>query len=171
VERLAAVDTLTGLMNRRSFLVAAEKEFARARRYRRPCAVLMLDLDDFKQVNDLHGHPVGDEVLKRCAAAWMASAREQDLIGRLGGEEFCALLPETAEHRVTRMAERLRAATAQLSFAGREPFTVTVSIGTASLLDNDESLAQVIERADSALYRAKQLGRNRVEGAARETGS
>jgi diguanylate cyclase (GGDEF)-like protein len=164
MQRLATSDSLTGVMNRRAFTDAADREFTRARRYSRPCAVLMLDLDHFKRVNDTHGHAAGDAVLRECAAAWGALLRDQDLLGRLGGEEFCALLPETGSERGIKAAGRMRAAIESLQFRGENgPFTVTVSVGLTEVLPGDDQFDQVLERADRALYIAKQNGRNRVE--------
>ncbi len=164
LQQLEATDSLTGVTSRRAFLERAEREFARARRYDRPAAVLVLDLDHFKDVNDTHGHEVGDEVLRRCAAAWNDVLREQDLFGRIGGEEFCAVLPETVLGAALQAAERLRLAVAQLKFAGANGvFGVTVSIGVALVSPGDERLVQTQARADRALYQAKELGRDRVE--------
>ena len=165
MQRLATSDSLTGVASRRAFLAAAEREFARARRYRRPCTLLMLDLDHFKRINDGHGHAAGDAVLRDCAAAWSALLRDQDVLGRLGGEEFCAVLPETPLENGRLAAERMRLAVAGLAFNGRDGrFSVTVSIGFTEVSQADLDLAAVIERADAALYRAKKAGRNRVEG-------
>jgi diguanylate cyclase (GGDEF)-like protein len=164
MQRLAISDSLTGVMSRRGFLESAEREFTRARRYQRPCAVLMLDLDHFKRINDTYGHATGDSVLRECAAAWTRLLRDQDVLGRVGGEEFCAVLPETNSLQARQAAERMRVAVANLKFQGDDgPFAVTVSIGSTDVLAGDERLEQVMERADRALYLAKQGGRNRVE--------
>jgi diguanylate cyclase (GGDEF)-like protein len=164
MQRLATSDSLTGVMSRRAFLESAEREFTRAQRYQRPCSVLMLDLDHFKDVNDTHGHAVGDTVLRECAEAWVELLRDQDVLGRLGGEEFCAVLPETASEKARQAAERMRGAISLLEFKGKDgPFRVTVSVGLTDVMQGDEHIAQVIERADRALYLAKQAGRNRVE--------
>jgi diguanylate cyclase (GGDEF)-like protein len=164
LHRLATTDSLTGVSNRRTFLENAQREFSRAARFARPLAVLMLDIDHFKQVNDVSGHAAGDVVLRDCARAWQASLREQDLIGRTGGEEFCAVLPETTLEEAVQIAERLRAATSVLRFPGKEgDFSVTVSIGATCVGASDEQFSQAVGRADRALYLAKQHGRNRVE--------
>jgi diguanylate cyclase (GGDEF)-like protein len=164
LERLASVDGLTGVLNRRAFQEEGEREFARARRYDRPCAVLMLDIDHFKAVNDVHGHAAGDRVLRECAGAWKAALRSQDLLGRTGGEEFCVLLPETPREKAREAAERLREATAALSFVESDrAFRLTVSIGATAIARVDEHLSAAIERADRALYLAKEKGRDRVE--------
>jgi diguanylate cyclase (GGDEF)-like protein len=128
--------------------------------------VLILDIDHFKQINDTHGHAAGDAVLRECARAWQGTLREQDVLGRIGGEEFCAFLPETTREGALHSAERLREATSRLKFPGRGgefSFSVTVSVGVAALGTSDEQLAQLIDRADGALYVAKQRGRDRVE--------
>lgn len=164
LQRREATDSLTGVMSRRAFLDAAQREFARARRYGRPAAVLIFDLDHFKRVNDSHGHAVGDTVLRECAAAWKTVLREQDLLGRIGGEEFCAVLPETPQSSALQAAERLRRIVLPLEFQGRDKvFSVSVSVGMTMLARGDEELAQSMERADRAMYLAKERGRNRVE--------
>ena len=164
LQRLATIDSLTGMLTRRAFLEMAQREFSRARRYERPTVVLALDLDRFKQVNDTHGHAVGDTVLRECCAAWFTVLRQQDYVGRVGGEEFCAILPETDIASATHVAERLRQTTARLRFAGvAGEFSVTVSIGLSIISRTDEQLAAVMERADRALYTAKHSGRNRLQ--------
>jgi len=161
--RLEATDSLTGVMSRRAFLERGGAEFSRARRYGRPLSVLALDIDHFKRVNDGHGHAAGDEVLAGCAAAWGRTLRGQDLLGRIGGEEFCAVLPETPAAAALVAAEKLRRAALGLSFAKAEGLTVTVSVGVAEIALQDRDLAAMMERADRALYLAKERGRNRVE--------
>ena len=161
---LEATDSMTGVMSRRAFLELAQRESSRALRYRRPTAVLLLDIDHFKRVNDLHGHAVGDAVLRDCAKAWKVELREQDLLGRVGGEEFCAVLPEAPLESAKQAAERLRKAVANLKFNGKsEQFSVTVSIGLTMVLEKDADFAQSMERADRALYLAKERGRDRLE--------
>jgi diguanylate cyclase (GGDEF)-like protein len=163
LQRIEATDSLTGVMSRRAFLENAQREFSRARRYQRPAAVLVLDLDHFKEVNDRHGHGAGDNVLRECAAAWLAALRDQDVLGRLGGEEFCGILPETSLEAGMQVAERLRKAVSDLEFKGSSgTFSVTVSIGLAMVSPGDTDLMQVIECADRALYLAKERGRDRV---------
>jgi diguanylate cyclase (GGDEF)-like protein len=164
LQRLEATDSLTGVMSRRAFLDLAQREFSRARRYDRPAAVLIFDLDHFKRVNDNHGHAAGDMVLRECAAAWKAVLREQDLIGRIGGEEFCAVLPETPLPSALHAAERLRSAVKHLDFSGESnSLKVTVSVGLAMVSKGDDDLGETMERADRALYLAKEAGRDRVE--------
>lgn len=164
LRHLATVDSLTGVLSRRAFLDAVQREFNRSSRYGRPAAVLALDLDHFKQVNDTHGHAIGDRVLRECADAWKSVLRDQDILGRTGGEEFFAVLPETPPASARQVAERLRQAVADLRFPGVDgEFSVTVSIGQSGIAPADERLEQAMERADRALYLAKERGRNRVE--------
>ena len=164
LERAASIDSLTGIMTRRSFLEVGNREFSRAHRYERPTVMLALDIDHFKSVNDTYGHAKGDAVLRECCAAWLTVLREQDFLGRLGGEEFSVILPETGIEGAWRVADRLRQVTAKLRFADEYcAFGVTVSIGMATITAADRQLAHVMERADKALYLAKKQGRNRVE--------
>ncbi|HEY4065650.1 MAG TPA: sensor domain-containing diguanylate cyclase [Burkholderiaceae bacterium] len=159
LRRLAATDELTGAMNRRAFMDGAKREFDRARRYDRPTAVLALDIDHFKLVNDDYGHASGDLVLRGCVARWQAALRDQDFLGRIGGEEFCIVLPETSDTHAALIAERLRALTGDAPMLdGR--CLVTVSVGWTVIEPADKSWADVMERADRALYAAKAAGRN-----------
>jgi diguanylate cyclase (GGDEF)-like protein/PAS domain S-box-containing protein len=162
--RRAQTDVLTGLNNRRHFYDLAEQELARARRYGKPLALLMLDVDRFKQVNDSYGHHAGDAVLKKLSEVCIAAMREIDVIGRYGGEEFVVLLPETDSHRALEAAERLRHALAEVDvpLAGGDMLRFTVSIGVANLEATDADLDSVLRRADKGLYEAKNSGRNRV---------
>lgn len=164
LNKLATVDALTGLFNRRAFLELAAREIARVRRLKSPYAVLMLDLDLFKHVNDDYGHQAGDQVLADFAAAAMHCVRTEDLVGRYGGEEFCILLPGAAMQQATAIAERLRKAVSQRPL-GNLPRVTTVSIGVAVCSGAFVvSLDAAIRRADEALYRAKHEGRDRVVG-------
>ncbi len=165
LRRRATTDMLTGISNRGHFIEQAEREFSRARRYDRPMAVMLLDVDHFKQVNDRYGHRVGDEALKAIAYHLMATVRLSDIAGRHGGEEFAALLPETDEEGALNVAERLRRRIAESPVTPEEGLVITlsVSIGVATLLPDDPDLDAIIARADIALYAAKNHGRNRVE--------
>jgi two-component system, cell cycle response regulator len=154
-------DPLTRLYNRRFLFSQLEALASGARRHGRPLAVAMVDLDGFKAVNDTHGHEAGDEVLIAAAEALQRALRAEDVLGRLGGEEFLALLPDTDADAAARTSERLRAAVA----AAGGPVAVTASVGWAVLEDAEEPDA-VVRRADSALYAAKAAGRNRVRGPA-----
>ncbi len=164
--RLATTDSLTGIANRRHFIERGRQELERATRYRLPLAVLLLDIDHFKQVNDNFGHPAGDKLLQLVAYACQSSARHIDLAGRLGGEEFALLMPETGAIAAHLAAERLRRAIAGIAPAQSGVLLpVTASFGVASLNAHDTSLDTLLARADAALYRAKNGGRNRVEAA------
>ncbi|MBU3909033.1 MAG: diguanylate cyclase [Gammaproteobacteria bacterium] len=161
---LATTDTLTGLANRRHFLAQVEQEADRIRRFGNLAALLMLDLDHFKSVNDQHGHAAGDAVLKAFAQTVQASLRKTDRAGRMGGEEFAILLPETTPEAARNFAERLRQTVAALpiDFENRS-LSVTVSIGVTSLSPADIAPEDALRRADQAMYQAKESGRNRVE--------
>lgn len=167
VQRLAVTDELTGSSNRRSFYELAEREFRRAKRYRRPVSAIMLDIDNFKRVNDTHGHLVGDAVLRELARRCHDTVREVDIFGRYGGEEFAVILPDTeldeAKHT---LAERLRLAVSDRPFdTPGGPIDVTVSLGVAEVSADIPNLAALLDRADTALYAAKRAGKNRVESA------
>lgn len=165
MQDLAMVDELTGLKNRRAFFDDAEPTVAAARRRKQPIAVALLDLDFFKDVNDTYGHAVGDIVLKEVARRITATLREEQIVGRLGGEEFVALLPDTTPAQALVAIERVRKAigATQIPLPGGGPaITVTISGGIAPVLE-DEGLESVIDLADKAMYRAKGLGRDRVE--------
>ena len=164
LNRLATVDGLTGIANRRHFFAQAELEFARQARYGKRLTALMLDIDHFKAINDTHGHAVGDEVLTRVAQICAHSLRKIDQLGRYGGEEFVFLLPETDGEEARAAAERLRQMIAESPLpAGEGQVQITVSIGIATLDPGDDRLDALLKRADLALLRAKQGGRNRVE--------
>jgi diguanylate cyclase (GGDEF)-like protein/PAS domain S-box-containing protein len=163
LRRLATTDPLTGAFNRRHFMETANDEFRRGERYDRPLAVLMLDIDYFKRVNDTYGHAVGDAVLKQVTSVCQETLREADVFGRLGGEEFAALLPETSVGAACEAAERVRARLGGAAVPTEEgDVAITVSIGVASRLPDDTSAEQMLQRADAALYAAKNAGRNRV---------
>ncbi len=164
LQRLASIDTLTGALNRRSFFERGAAELAKARRYGRSLTALMLDIDNFKHINDCFGHHAGDMALTDFARAVQKELREGDLLGRLGGEEFSILLSETDLSRAVLVAERLRLAVAALTLeSDGQAFGFTVSIGVAGLIgEADEELEEVIKRVDRALYAAKEQGRNRV---------
>ena len=159
----ALVDQLTGVANRRHFFQAAEEEFSRFSRYNRTFSLLMLDLDHFKEVNDQFGHPVGDKVLKELARSILLHKRDSDLFGRLGGEEFALLLPETNLAGATEIAVRLRRSCHTLAVPGHLAIRVTVSIGVTQVRSDGTSLDDVLSRVDATLYRAKNNGRDRVE--------
>jgi diguanylate cyclase (GGDEF)-like protein len=152
VRRLAAVDSLTGLFNRRSWDEHLARELARARRERRPLSVVMIDLDHFKLFNDEHGHPAGDRLLAEAAAGWRAAIRATDVLARYGGEEFTLALPNCSPADAVSLVDRLRAVM---------PMGQSCSAGVACW-NGKESGDSLVARADQALYQAKTQGRNRV---------
>lgn len=167
LERLANLDALTGTLSRRRWLELAEAEFGRFRRHRRPFAVLLVDLDFFKQVNDRHGHPVGDLVLRRFAELLQRERRRFDLVGRLGGEEFGILLPETELPGAAEVAERIVAHCREMTVpTAADPVRVTCSVGVVVTEAGDSTLTEMLARADEAMYAAKRGGRDRVIAAA-----
>jgi diguanylate cyclase (GGDEF)-like protein len=163
MRRIIDTDPLTGVASRLHIYRNAGQAIQHALLQNEPLAILMADIDHFKQVNDRCGHPAGDEVLKRVARVCRASLRQHDLIGRTGGEEFLVVCPDTHPHMAREIAERLRTAIEQESFADIcTGLNITMSIGVAGS-HNPDSLDAIIERADTALYRAKEAGRNRVD--------
>ena len=164
VEKLAVTDVLTGASNRRHLHEVGTREVERARRAALPLSLLVLDLDNFKRINDLHGHVAGDAVLQAVGQICLAKARPYDLVARYGGEELVVLLPSTTPDEARLIAERLRHAIAALTVSGRsgEAITPTASIGVASLDAAAASLETLFEKADAAMYEAKRAGKNRV---------
>jgi diguanylate cyclase (GGDEF)-like protein/PAS domain S-box-containing protein len=159
----ARIDGLTETYNRRHFYEEAEKQLALAHRYQRPVAILMLDLDRFKQVNDTYGHRAGDEVLRHFAQICRETIRETDIIGRTGGEEFAILLPETELDSAFLLAERIRSSveSSALKF-NKAILPYSVSIGVAVKAAEKMRIEELLSRADEALYQAKEAGRNRI---------
>ncbi|TDX99684.1 diguanylate cyclase (GGDEF)-like protein [Thiohalophilus thiocyanatoxydans] len=164
LEFLAAYDSLTGLLNKREFELRLHDEVRRTRRTRHPFVLLLLDIDYFKQVNDTHGHPVGDHVLRKLAGLLQGEVREADYVGRYGGEEFIILLTETSEQDGSETAERIRQSVETEQFDVNEDINIwlTMSIGLACYPDDAVNADALIERADVALYKAKDEGRNQV---------
>lgn len=163
-EHLARTDELTDLANRRSFFELAELIHEQAKRHRQPYSVVMLDVDHFKPINDTHGHNVGDAVLRVIGDTLGRTIRACDVVGRLGGEEFGVLLPQTQLDGAEQLAERLRLAAAEIAVPlETEEIRLTVSVGVAQWPGDGVTFDDVLSRADAALYRAKQAGRNRVE--------
>ena len=184
LQALATTDSLTGIANRRHFFELSRQEMLRCKRSERFPALLMIDLDQFKQLNDRYGHAAGDRVLLRFSTMVQQQLRESDLFGRLGGEEFAILLPETDEAQATAIAERLRSAMAEspaepgpdsemqvcpeASKACGQPVTTpaaTISIGVAAVYTDEPTIEAGLHRADQALYAAKKAGRNCVRQA------
>jgi len=165
-ELLARTDVLTGALNRRAFFEYGEKEFERARRYKTTLAVIMIDLDYFKLINDNYGHAAGDATLIAVINTLRGLIRNMDTIGRIGGEEFAALLPQADLQTATELAQRLRSAVEGMEItAGDFSVSITASFGVAVIDVANETLGESLKRADAALYRAKESGRNRVEQA------
>jgi diguanylate cyclase (GGDEF)-like protein len=164
LERRAYSDYLTGLPNRRYFIEEAEVELSRFHRYGGQLSLIMFDIDRFKQVNDAYGHSIGDRVLQKIADICRSSLRDIDIIGRIGGEEFAILLPQTGAEDAKKAAERLRIAISQAQVAvsdGMLP-SFTASFGVSIAEGKDISIDQLLNQADNALYEAKESGRNRV---------
>lgn len=166
LSEVSSRDALTGLYNRCYVIEKLDSEINRALRHGSPMALLMLDVDHFKQINDTYGHSTGDQVLQAIGQLLRDSCRVYDVPGRYGGEEFCIVLPETKLGNTTVVAERIRTKLASASLkAGDAALSVTASIGIAGIDETGGALspADLIDRADRALYRAKDRGRNRVE--------
>ena len=155
-------DSLTGVFNRRYLDDHLERELAFAKRHRYPLALLMVDIDHFKRVNDKHGHRVGDAALRHVADTLLAGSRTEDVVARYGGEEFAVVCRNTDERNATRLAERLRDAVGKkvFDFEGRL-IRLTISIGVAGSFENNAIRAdKLVDAADEALYHAKNGGRN-----------
>ena len=162
IEELAELDELTGSYNRRCIMRLLDTEMEKSRRASTPCAIALIDLDWFKCINDAHGHPVGDEVLRTFAITIFANIRPADCFGRYGGEEFLLLLPGMDGEAASRMLDQLRGIVADLDWSAFSPgMRVTISAGVVTLRDNDTADTFLV-RADSALYSAKAQGRNRI---------
>jgi diguanylate cyclase (GGDEF)-like protein len=162
IEELAELDELTGSYNRRCIMRLLDAEIEKSRHASTPCAIALIDLDWFKRINDAHGHPVGDEVLRTFAITIFANIRPADCFGRYGGEEFLLLLPGTDGEAASRMLDRLRGIVADLDWSAFSlGMRVTISAGVVTLRDNDTADTFLV-RADSALYSAKAQGRNRI---------
>ena len=166
---LATTDPLTGLPNHRALVDAVDRELDRARRYERRCSLLFIDIDYFKALNDGCGHSAGDTVLRELGEVMLRSLRTIDTVGRWGGEEFVAVLPEVDSEAAMATAERLRATVADHIFAIASGIHVTVSVGASSYPRDGEARGALLEAADRAMYTAKRMGRNQVFDAADPT--
>lgn len=163
IQQLATVDELTGIFNRRHLFELGEREFGRAQRYNRPLSAIMLDIDEFKRVNDNYGHMVGDQVLRVVAERCKSNIREVDILGRYGGEEFTIILPEATRQDAYNICERLRRHVAIMPITTTAgALKITISLGTASLSVETPNLVKLIECADIAMYEAKRSGRNKA---------
>jgi diguanylate cyclase (GGDEF)-like protein len=167
MQRLASEDGLTGLMNRRALLEALQREVERCKRLGSALSVVMIDLDHFKDVNDRHGHAMGDAVLRGVAGTLRSGIRAVDIAGRYGGEEMCLVLPDTDAAGAATVAETLRAAIAAQPYEdGQQSVNITASFGVSTFAkDGYDSVDKLLRAADAALYRAKTTGRNRVVAA------
>lgn len=163
LEALATTDELTGLSNRRLFEQLLALEHQRTIRYKTPLSIALVDVDNFKDVNDTYGHQMGDEVLRNLGTLIHSAIRTTDLAARYGGEEICILLPHTPLAGAMELAERLRILVEQAThILGDHTISKTISIGVACSLSGEETSAELLKRADEALYAAKRSGRNRV---------
>ena len=159
--RLAMTDHLTGLATRRAFMVHADTLAEQSARYKRPLAVLMMDIDYFKRINDDHGHSIGDKVLVTLSTTVHQVLRKADVLCRYGGEEFVALLPETELNEARQIAERVRVAISRLRISQvRHPISISIGISCVRY-DTERKMDNALQRADDALYQSKQAGRNR----------
>ncbi len=173
LEQLLVLDEKTGLYNFRHFRARLHEEWQRAERYGTPLSLVFFDIDNFKQVNDTRGHPAGDRALQEFATLVVGGARSTDIAARYGGEEFAMILPHTDGPMAQRVAERVRVAVEQFTFlADERPIEITVSggIATYSATSGLDSIDALVRAADTALYRAKDLGKNRVVRADRQNG-
>ncbi|MDD5384366.1 MAG: GGDEF domain-containing protein [Gallionella sp.] len=164
LEYLARFDHLTGVANRHYFVEMVEAEIARSSRYGKPLSILMMDIDQFKEINDVYGHQAGDIILRALCETCKIVLRAVDIVGRWGGDEFAILLPETPSTIASHVAERLRVAieSTVVDLEMHSPFHFSVSIGCASRNAKDDNLDTLLNLADKALYDAKRTGRNRV---------
>jgi diguanylate cyclase (GGDEF)-like protein len=170
MERLASIDGMTGIYNRRHFLALADREWDRARRYRRPLSLLMIDIDYFKAINDRFGHEIGDRAIVHVVNVARDCRRASDLLARIGGEEFAMLLPETDLDHALVVAERLRCEVAGSPLA-ELAHSFTISIGVATADEKMDGLSDLIKMADHSLYAAKRAGRNKVVCSVSEIGA
>jgi len=164
LRNLAEKDSLTGAFNRRHFMQVLEQSYSIAKRYKNPLSVLVIDIDNFKSINDTFGHEAGDTVLKALVDFCQAAFRGADLFARLGGEEFVVMLPNTPTIGAAIIAERIRDGVHNIPVTlANETVNFSISIGISQIDGSDESYNDVISRADTALYKAKDKGKNRVE--------
>lgn len=159
LEKLATTDDLTQIHNRRNFFELTQCEVGRSARYQRPLSIIMIDIDHFKNINDLHGHQVGDTTLQTFSNTISSIIRSTDIFGRVGGEEFAIILPETAKQEAKDFAERIRLCIENEKFPVIEHLTICLGV---TQLYTDDTSASIFNRADIALYAAKESGRNRV---------
>lgn len=159
LEKLATIDDLTQIYNRRKFFELADYELERNARYQHPLSIIMIDIDHFKKINDKYGHQTGDTTLHILAQTILETIRTTDIFGRIGGEEFALVLPETPKHEAKDFAERIRLCIENTKFPGVG--YITICSGVTEYFENDDANS-IFNRADVALYAAKNEGRNRV---------
>jgi diguanylate cyclase (GGDEF)-like protein len=165
LRELSFRDNLTGLYNHRSFQEMMDKEVSRAQRYERPLSLVLVDIDNFKRVNDIYGHPVGDQVLRAIGSKLESTTRKSGAVARYGGDEFALIVPETDMNGATILAERCRLAIEQMTIqVGNQTIRTTVSFGVSSYSHGlpGMSKAWMLDAADKALYQSKRAGRNKV---------
>lgn len=162
LERMASIDDLTGILNRRAFMERAAAEMSRYRRTGVSFAVVMLDIDHFKSINDIYGHAAGDAALQRFSRLVAESLRAMDVFGRVGGEEFCIILAESDSERALAVSERIRQEVAQECAVDPVPRKITCSLGISTVNKEDVDFSAVLHRADQGLYQSKKTGRNRT---------
>lgn len=163
LEQQALTDYLTNLYNRRYFMRRGEEEFKRTKRNGQPLTLLMLDIDNFKRVNDSYGHEAGDRALQEVARALKSNLREIDVLGRMGGEEFAVLLPDTSLEDAALLAERVRQTIENTPFEiPGDVLKITVCIGVSAFAKGMSNIDDMFRNADAALYQAKNAGRNRT---------
>ena len=164
LNRIASIDFLTEINNRRHFIELAEKEIARSRRYKSPVTLLMIDIDFFKKINDTYGHHAGDKILVEFSSLCMKMIRENDIAGRIGGEEFAIMLPETCMDNGIIFADRLRKTVENTEGEiENRKLKLTISIGASGCTCSTEhTIEDMMKKADNALYKAKESGRNKV---------
>ena len=164
LQRQAITDSLTGLYNRRYFNDQCEREFSRSNRSGSIMSIIVIDIDYFKSINDKFGHPVGDIVLREVSKIYKSCLRKENILCRIGGEEFAILLPDTKQEAATVLAERIRQTQEKKAIVGKWKVAIkpTVSIGVSTLMSEDKAFNDLLSRADRALYRAKKNGRNQV---------
>ncbi|MDX3908950.1 MAG: GGDEF domain-containing protein [Sphingobium sp.] len=162
LRQMVSNDQLTGLLNRRGIDEAGTRAIANARRHGREVAAVICDMDDFKAVNDGHGHIVGDAALRAFARVLLGAVRQEDICARFGGDEFFVLLLDASEQDAAEVMERVRIGVEGLAVDRMRPGSISASFGVTSLRPGDTGLEDLVGRADQALYQSKQLGRNRV---------
>ena len=164
LKRQASIDELSGLYNRRYFFNMAEIEFSKAVRHATPCSLMILDIDFFKKINDQYGHPTGDVAIELLGKLLLKQSRKEDILARIGGEEFAMLLPNTGIASTSKVAEKIRLSIAETTIVCDlvTEFNLTVSIGATSIQISDNIFSELYQRADRALYEAKNEGRNRA---------